>query len=88
MAQRGSDQFRVEVLGDFLQLVTGKTKNKTIVVVVRYSALRRVASPRFHHDVVPFCNQPMRRRSDSAVDSGAQWTEQFQQDGLLPLICP
>jgi len=77
MPQRRSDQFRIEVLGDFLQLVVGKAKHKTIVVIVGCSALCRIVSLRFHYDVVSFCNQPMRGRPDSAVDSGAQWTEQF-----------
>jgi hypothetical protein len=56
-SQRGSDQFRVAVLGDFVELVLGKTKNKTIAVVVSHSELCRVASPRFHHYVVSFCNE-------------------------------
>src|SRR5208282_5104031 len=61
---------------------------KTIVVVVWHSALRRVASPRFHHNEVTFCDQAVRRCPDSAVDPGTQWTEQFYEDGLLPLVRP
>ena len=56
LAEYGSDQFRVEVLSDFLQSVVRKAKNKTIVIVVGQPALCHVASPRFHHDVLSFCN--------------------------------
>src|ERR1043166_945030 len=85
-AEHRSHQLRVHVFDDLLQLAISKPDDEAITIVIRTAVLRGVVAARLHHHKIAFGNKAMCDCLDSALDSGAQHSQQIIQDLLLALV--
>jgi hypothetical protein len=77
------DQFRIQLVGDFLELAPGQTKYKAVPVVVRLARAGSVIAAGFDYRVVTVDKDAVGSRPDLARNPGTQGPEKLGQNSRL-----